>query len=400
MQEEVRKDADSPDEISLIDIVMPLVRHWKAMAAVALCGFVILAAVFLVKPRPLTVTVDFSTAPVTYQNYQAAVNLLGDSDNQKLFFTKDRLGVDPDSYFVGRESHDSTVGLKYFDISYPAPYLAKDNIDLFRGYFDSSRRLNQSPQGDFSISFSSNNRDKNLAKSIAASLVGDYLPACWDKALFRELVESKKQSSRVMTTDIAALQIERNRLVGTIALLEQFQREFPSLIRTNLTLTDNMMPVEVQLMNARQRMKTIDDSMKDYTLSLVRFAAWQKFTTSIDALDIATIDKKGFQLYCQKCNEICEDSFAVDPTFIQSGAASDVEVKAILDSEKTYLSDLSRQMLLSVDHDIKVDRIEVLADKRSMKTLVVAAVGIVFLAILSAYLVQAVSSIKKKISEE
>ncbi len=400
MQDEVRKDADSSDEISLIDIVMPLVRHWKAMAAVALCGFAILAVVFLVKPRSLTVTVDFSTAPVTYQNYQAAVNQLGNSDNQKLFFTKDRLGVDPEAYFATRKSHDSTVGLNYFDISYPAPYLSKDNVDLFKGYFDSTKRLVQSPQGDFSLSFSSPNRDKNLAKAVAASLVGEYLPACWDKALFREMVEAKKQASRLVTTDIAALQNERNRLVGTIALLEQFQHEYPSLIRTNLTLTDNMMPVEVQLMNARQRMKTIDDAMKDYALSLARSAAWQKYTASIDALDIETVDKKGFQLYCQKCNDIGEESFAVDQSFVQGGMVGEAELKAFLDSDKTYLSNLTRQMLLLVDNDIKVDRVEMRADSRSMKTLVVAAVGIVFLAILSAYLVQAFASIKRKMSEE
>ena len=377
---------------------MPLVRHWKAMVAVALCGFVVLAAVFLAKPRSITVTIDFSTAPIGYQSYQAAVSQLLDSNSQKLFFTKDRLDVDPEAYFITRVSHDTTAGLKYFDISYPAPYLSKDNIDLFKGYFDADKRLNQSSQGNFTVSFSSTNRDKNVAKAIATSLIEDYVPACWDRMLLGEMIESGRRSNRT-SIDISSLQIERNRLASTIGLLEEFQREYPSLIRSNLTLTDNMMPVEVQLMNARRRVKDIDDTIEQYYISFARFNAWQQFATALDALGINAVDKKEFVLYCNRAIEASKEAFIVDPA-LQGKAGKSIDLQSILDSDRVILEAAFQQIALSVDHDIKANRIEVLDAKRSLKTLVIAAVGVIFLAILSAYLVQAYSSIKRKIAEE
>jgi hypothetical protein len=397
----IRRDPKN-GEISLYDLVKPVVKHKKVVAGVALAGIVAAAALYLLSPRVYTYQIDFSTVPIDYASYSKALGLMDSRDITDSFFTKERLGIEPASYFVPIAQKNQATGsaLKYFELSYPAPYLKKDGgVDLFRGYLDDKHKLVRQNQGEFTLVFSTRNPNRSKAEAIASLLETDFIPVCFGKAQLDNIIVSKQAENSDTEADFLGLQVEKAQLRSTISLLEQFLRDYPSLIRSNLTLNEKMIPVEVQLMTARSRIKEIDDTVDKYYISQARFGAWKKMGDSYRKFTLESIDPQAFSIFSEKVASASDVAFKADPQ-LQKSVTSGINLQSILELDKGALLDDLRRISLSTVQGLQVQHFEVKAASKNTKLSLLVLVAGLFVALLSAYICQAYSTISARMREE
>ncbi len=388
------------EELSLYDLVRPLIKYWKIVVWGSGASLAIALAFFVFIPRTYAARVDFSMMPIDFQTYSTIIGQLQNRDMHDNFFTKARLGIEPKSYFVPKEiSKDTVTALGYIELSYPSPYIGKDGVDLFKGYFDSTKKLVQNPQSDFFFSFETQDGNREEAEKIAVAISSHYLPVSWEKAKLDRAVFAMQLANLTPDINMASYERELERLRGTISQLEQFQREYPSLIRSNLTLNDQMVPVEVQLMNVRNRVKAINDTMDDYYINQARFFAYLRFSEAYRMLSLSSADPAAFIEYRKNLTAVIEKAFVIDAS-LQKKMPPPMNLQAYLDREKATIYDSIERSTVMATQDLPNQYFEFKALPRVMKTVALGAFLGIVLSMVFAYTAYAAHVIKRRITHE
>ncbi|MEI8095211.1 MAG: hypothetical protein WCG80_13465 [Spirochaetales bacterium] len=227
------------DEISLVDLVMPLYRQRRVLTV----GAIVLAAVCLL--GALASSWYQRTTAGTQYKVNLAVGMAYDDFQGLLGFQWPGLG---------------TLGLSYRsgdkDPRYPTGH------DSFAGYYEGGK-LVQTEVDSLTVSATA-----GTPLALQDFLVKEQTFKAANDAIRGKLAEvaSPGPAAKLNVVDlIRGLQKIEDKLV----LLKGFQATYPSLIRSNLTLNDKVVPVETQIMDAELARKGLKESLDDLALQRV-----------------------------------------------------------------------------------------------------------------------------------
>jgi hypothetical protein len=415
------------NDVTLLDLLSPLIVRWKILAIGLAATFAICALVLFLTPREWIARTDFVTESTDYSTFDYIIKTLALSDRQEAFFEHGNLGVDAGRYFVPPDSDMGTMkSLGYFSISYSSSMLDKDGTDFFKGYRDDKKNLIQSPQTNFDLQFKTYNPDAKVAQQIGERILRQYIATAWIESSIERLAYSRLANNVPAVTSqtasptvilpnappakrkpidlsapvsLADLKRDLERQNNIIKQLSDFQREFPSLIRSNLTLNENTIPVEVQLMNARQEVLAINEDISDYFRFKVRHDAYQVFLSNIRDIKLEGYSKDLQKDYFAKLRAAVDSSFVCSPEAISS-APEGANLKDSLDTEKADFLGHLDTFELSLATNWIGSQVTFLPIRRNFATFAIIIGAGIMSSILALYAINAVQLVRRRMREE
>jgi len=239
------------DEISLVDLVMPLYRRKKFLGL----GAVVLAVGCVVG----TFALDWVTRATGGTSYivNLAVGMSYDDFRQLNGMEWPGLGKLGFTYKFGDKDPRFPTGRDSFVGYYEANKLIQADVDTVMVSATNGTIGNLQ---DFVV--------KEQAFKAIHDLISDNLKSVIPTVpidLFK-LVDPLKPVDPTQKLTVVDLIRELQKIEEKIALLQKFQSIYPSLIRSNLTLNDKVVPVETQIMDAELNRKLLRETLDDIAL--------------------------------------------------------------------------------------------------------------------------------------